>query len=86
MDLLLWIIVGGISGWFASIVMKTNSSQGMLMDVVLGIVGAFVGGFIMSLFGSPGVTGFNLWSVLVATLGAIVLIYLGRVFQQASTS
>lgn len=85
MDLLLWIIVGGVSGWLASIVMKTNSSQGMLMDIVLGIVGAFVGGFIMGLFGTPGVTGFNLWSVLVSTLGAIVLIWIGRQFQTSAS-
>jgi uncharacterized membrane protein YeaQ/YmgE (transglycosylase-associated protein family) len=86
MNIFLWIILGLIAGWLASIVMKTNSSQGMLMDIVLGVIGAFVGGFIVSLFGTAGVTGFNLWSVLVATLGAVLLIWLGRIFQQPSTS
>lgn len=81
MNILLWIVLGMIAGWIASVVMKTSSSQGMLMDIVLGIIGAFVGGFLTNLMGVEGVTGFNLWSVLVASLGAIVLIWLGRTFQ-----
>lgn len=78
MNILLWIILGAIAGWLASVVMRTNDSQGMLGDVILGVVGAVAGGFLMNLFGQPGVTGFNLYSLLVAMLGSIVFIYIGR--------
>ena len=76
MSWLAWIIVGGIAGWLASMVM--HSRMGMLMDIVVGIVGAFVGGFLLSAVGTAGVTGFNLWSVFVAFIGAVVLLGLLR--------
>lgn len=76
MSILAWIIIGGIAGWLASLVMKTDGSQGILMNIIVGIVGAFVGGFIFSFFGAAGVTGFNLYSLIVATLGAIVLLWI----------
>ncbi len=78
MNILLWIVLGFLAGWIASVVMKTDSSQGTIMDIVLGVVGAVVGGFVMNLFGAPGVTGFNIYSILVAAFGAVVLIWLGR--------
>lgn len=78
MNILLWLLLGLVAGYIASVVMKTNSQQGMLMDIVMGILGALAGGFLMSLFGAEGVTGFNLYSILVATAGAVVLIWLGR--------
>ena len=81
MGIILWIIFGAIAGWIASIVMKTNSSQGTAIDIVLGIVGAVVGGFLMGLLGQPGVTGFNLYSFVVAVIGAVIVIYLGRMFR-----
>jgi uncharacterized membrane protein YeaQ/YmgE (transglycosylase-associated protein family) len=76
MGWLAWIIVGGIAGWLASQVM--HSRLGLLMDIVVGIVGAFVGGFLLNALGTTGVTGFNLWSVLVAFIGAVVLLGLLR--------
>ncbi len=79
MNLLFWIILGLVAGWLASVVMKTEGSQGPLMDIIVGVIGAVVGGFIMSLFGQVGVTGFNIYSLLVATLGAVVLLWLRRV-------
>jgi len=78
MAIILWIIFGALAGWMASVLMKTNSGQGTMMDVVLGIVGAVVGGFLMGLIGQSGVTGFNLYSFVVAVIGAVVVIYLGR--------
>jgi uncharacterized membrane protein YeaQ/YmgE (transglycosylase-associated protein family) len=78
MEILLWLVVGLIAGWLASIVMRTDAAQGPLMDIVMGIIGAFVGGFLMNMFGQPGVTGFNVYSILVATIGAIVVIALSR--------
>jgi uncharacterized membrane protein YeaQ/YmgE (transglycosylase-associated protein family) len=78
MNILLWIVLGAVAGWIASIIMKTDARQGPVADIVLGIVGAIVGGFIMGLFGEAGVSGFNLYSLIVSILGAVVLIYLGR--------
>lgn len=86
MNILLWIILGGAAGWIASMVMGTNESQGILMDVLLGVIGAVVGGLMLGLFGIEGATGFNLWSLLVAILGAVVLIALGRALRAPTTA
>ncbi len=73
-----WIVVGGLAGWVASMIAKTNASQGMLGNIVVGIIGAFVGGFLVELFGGTGFTGFNIWSFLVALLGAVVVLFIWR--------
>ena len=73
MNILLWIILGAIAGWVASLIVKSN--QGILLDIIVGIVGAFVGGFIFQAFGASGVTGFNIYSILVAIVGAVVLLF-----------
>jgi uncharacterized membrane protein YeaQ/YmgE (transglycosylase-associated protein family) len=52
MNFILWIIFGAVAGWLASIIMKTDRQQGLLMDIILGIIGAFIGGFVMNMFGS----------------------------------
>lgn len=72
MSILIWILFGAIVGWIASAIMGT--SEGLVLDIVLGIVGAVIGGWLMSFLGESGVTGFNLYSFLVAILGAVVLI------------
>ena len=74
MGLLLWIVFGALVGWIASLIMKTDAQQGAVLNIVVGIVGAVVGGFIMNMLGASATTGFNLYSFLVALLGAIVLI------------
>lgn len=78
MEILLWIIFGALAGWIASIIMKTDAEQGPLMNIIVGIVGAFIGGFLMNMFGASGVTGFNFYSLFVAILGAIVLLWIYR--------
>lgn len=78
MGILLWIIFGALAGWIASIIMKTDHSQGTISDIIMGIIGAIVGGFIMNQLGQSGVNGFNLYSLAVAVIGAIVVIYIGR--------
>jgi len=80
MGWLAWIVIGAVAGWLASIVMKTNRSQGLLMDIVVGILGAFLGGFLVNQFGSAGITGFNIWSLFVAFVGAVILLGLVRLF------
>lgn len=82
MGIILWIIFGALVGWIASSIMKSN--EGLLMNIVIGIVGAVIGGWIMSFFGHSGVSGFNLYSFLVAILGAVVLIWVVRFFRRAA--
>jgi uncharacterized membrane protein YeaQ/YmgE (transglycosylase-associated protein family) len=75
MTIIGWLVLGLIAGFIASkIVNKTG--EGLVVDIILGIVGAFVGGFIFQQFGSAGVTGFNLYSMFVAVIGAIVVLLL----------
>jgi uncharacterized membrane protein YeaQ/YmgE (transglycosylase-associated protein family) len=74
MSILLWIVFGALAGWIASLVMRTR--QGLLLDIVVGIIGAVIGGFIFRAFGAAGVSGFNVYSLLVAILGAIVLLWI----------
>jgi uncharacterized membrane protein YeaQ/YmgE (transglycosylase-associated protein family) len=80
MNIILWIILGAAAGWIADMI--TTSAHGMLEDIILGIIGAFLGGFIMNFFGQPGVTGFNIYSLIVAVIGAVVLIFLGRLIHK----
>ncbi len=74
MNFILWLIIGALAGWIASLIMKTN--QGILVDIIVGIIGAFIGGFIFQTLGvgPQGVSGFNLPSLLVAIVGAVVLL------------
>jgi uncharacterized membrane protein YeaQ/YmgE (transglycosylase-associated protein family) len=79
MSILGWIILGLIAGFIGSkIVNKTG--QGMILDIVLGIVGAIVGGTLFSLVGASGVTGLNIWSLIVAVIGSIVVLWLYHKF------
>jgi uncharacterized membrane protein YeaQ/YmgE (transglycosylase-associated protein family) len=79
MGFLAWIVLGGVAGWIASMIMHTDASQGIILNVVVGIVGAFIGGFAFNFFGGAGVTGFNLYSLLVSILGAVVLLYVTKI-------
>ena len=82
-NLLAWIIVGGIAGWLASIVMKTNRQQGCLTDIIVGVLGGIIGGFVLDQLGIAGeVTGFNLSSIIVAFIGAVILLGLLRLIQR----
>lgn len=74
MGLISWIIIGGLAGWMASKFMETDKSQGVFINIVVGIIGAFIGGFVMNLIGGQGVTGFNLWSFIVSLIGSIIFL------------
>lgn len=80
MNIILWIILGGLAGWLASAI--TNSSYGIFGDIILGIIGAIVGGFLMNLLGYSGINGFNIYSFVVAVIGAVVAIYIGRLVRR----
>lgn len=74
--MLAWIILGGLAGWIASLIMGTDASQGLLANIVIGIIGAMIGGFVFNMFGGAGVTGFNFYSLLVSTIGAALLLWI----------
>ncbi|MHB0938651.1 MAG: GlsB/YeaQ/YmgE family stress response membrane protein [Armatimonadota bacterium] len=82
MNIIGWIILGAVAGWLASLVMGTNRRQGCFMDIVIGIVGALIGGLLFNLLGGRGVTGFNLWSLFVAFLGAVILLFIVGLFRR----
>jgi uncharacterized membrane protein YeaQ/YmgE (transglycosylase-associated protein family) len=83
MGIIAWIVVGGIAGWLASMVMKTNSQQGCLMDIIVGVIGGFLGGFLLTQLGMGGdMTGINLGSIFVAFIGAVVFLGLLKFFQR----
>lgn len=84
MNIIVWLIFGALAGWIASMVMGTDARQGWLANIIVGIVGAFIGGMIMNFFGASGVQGFDLYSVLVAIGGAVVLLFLYRMFSNRS--
>jgi len=74
MGILLWIVFGALVGWIASLIMNTDGQQGAVLNIIVGIIGAVVGGWVMSTMGESGVSGFNLYSFLVALVGAVLLI------------
>jgi uncharacterized membrane protein YeaQ/YmgE (transglycosylase-associated protein family) len=73
MSFLAWIVLGLLAGFIGSKLVN-KSGEGLILDIVLGIVGAFVGGWLFNTFGATGVTGLNLYSLLVAVIGAVVLL------------
>ena len=75
MSIIGWLVLGLISGFIASKIVN-KSGEGLILDIVLGIVGAFVGGFLFTYLGAAGVTGFNLYSMFVAVIGAVVILVL----------
>lgn len=78
MNILAWIVLGGIAGWIGSLIAKTDDSQGFFLNVIVGVVGAFLGGMIFNLLGGEGVNGFNLYSLLVAVFGSVIFISLAK--------
>lgn len=74
MGIISWIVLGGLAGWIASMIMGTNASMGLMANIVVGIVGALIGGFLFSVLGGADITGFNLWSLFVAVVGSVILL------------
>jgi uncharacterized membrane protein YeaQ/YmgE (transglycosylase-associated protein family) len=82
-NIIVWIIIGGLAGWIASMILGRDAQMGALANIVVGIIGAFIGGFLMNMLGAQGTTGFNVWSLLVAILGAVVLLAIVGAIQRA---
>jgi len=85
MGIIAWIVVGLIAGALAKLILPGDDPGGIIVTILIGIVGAFVGGFVFSLFGGAGVSGFNRWSILVATVGAIILLLIYRLVAGRTT-
>jgi len=81
MGWLAWIVLGGLAGWVASILTKNNARMGILANIIVGIIGAFAGTYLLHLAGIKGMTGFNFYSFLVAVGGAVVLLLLFNVIR-----
>ena len=73
MSIIAWLVVGLVAGWIGSMIVN-RGGEGPLLDIVLGIVGAFVGGFLFNMLGHSGVSGINLYSIFVAVVGSIVVL------------
>jgi len=86
MGILVWLIVGGVVGWLASIIMRTDGQQGLLLNVVVGIVGALLAGFIISPMVGVGTIneGVSLATFLVSLLGAVILLAIVNLFRRGS--
>lgn len=78
MGLVGWIVLGGLAGWIASKFVGTDKQQGIVGNIVAGILGGVLGGWIFSLLGGAGVTGFNIWSLVVAVVGAVIVLLIWK--------
>lgn len=81
MGIVSWIIMGGLAGWVASMIMKRDASMGVIANIIVGIIGAFIGGFVASLLGLGTITGFNLGSFLIALGGSCLLLWITGMFR-----
>ena len=84
-NLVLWLIFGALAGWIASMIMKKNSQMGAGSNILFGILGSLVGGFLASLLGLGGVNGFNIGSFLIAVIGACILLWIVNAVKHKAT-
>ena len=82
MTILGWVLFGAIAGWLASILTGRNQRQGCFANIAVGVLGAFIGGALFRALGGAGVTGFNPWSMLVAVIGAVILLAIMEVISR----
>jgi uncharacterized membrane protein YeaQ/YmgE (transglycosylase-associated protein family) len=85
MNIIIWLVIGGVIGWLASIIMRTDGQQGIFLNIVVGIVGAFVGGVLISPLVGAGTinnSGLTLGTVLVSLAGAVILLALVNLFRR----
>ena len=87
MNLIIWLVVGGIIGWIASLIMKTDAQQGLFLNVVVGVVGALLGGWLLSPLVGEGTVNqgdFSIGGLLVSLAGAIILLFLVNLIRRRS--
>lgn len=83
MDFLLWIVLGALAGWIATIITKTDEQTSWFGNIVVGIVGAFLGGLVLRMFGATQPSGFSMGSLLTAVLGAVILLSILKGFRRS---
>ena len=83
--ILFWVIFGGVTGWVASIIMNTNQEKSILRTIIIGIIGSVTGGVVSRMFAGPGVTGFNLYSIVVAVVGAALVLFVVNTVERTSS-
>ncbi len=74
MNLIGWLILGALAGWIASMFTGNNRRMGLAANIIVGVIGSSIGGFVFNLLGGKGVTGLNLWSLIVAVVGSVILL------------
>ncbi len=87
MNFIIWIVIGGILGWIASMIMRTDAQQGIFLNIVVGIIGALLGGWLLApLFGTGTINqdDFSLGSLLVSLLGAVILLAIANLFRRGA--
>ena len=87
MNIIIWLIVGGIVGWLASLIMRTDAQQGILLNVIVGIVGAFLGGWLGNMLGISGANineGFSVTGFIISLIGAVILLAIVNLFRRGS--
>ncbi|MDF2845212.1 MAG: GlsB/YeaQ/YmgE family stress response rane protein [Herbinix sp.] len=83
-NIFVWLILGGISGWIASKITGDDAKMGFGLNLVVGILGAFIGGWLAGIFGLGPATGINLWSFIISILGAVILLSIVGMFKRKS--
>lgn len=76
MSIIGWIIIGALAGWIASMLTGNSEKMGAGANILVGIIGGFIGGAVMNLLGGAGITGFNIWSLVVAVIGSVILLWI----------
>jgi uncharacterized membrane protein YeaQ/YmgE (transglycosylase-associated protein family) len=87
MNLLIWLVVGGVIGWIASMIMRTDAQQGMLLNIVVGVIGAMLGGWLISPLlgvGTINQSNFSIGSMVVSLVGAVILLAVVNLFRRGS--
>lgn len=82
MGIISWIIIGALAGWIASMFTGNNKTMGAFANISTGIAGGLIGGFVMSILGGTGITGFNIWSLVVSVIGAVILLSVINAFSR----
>ena len=80
-NLIVWLILGGLSGWIASKITGHDEQMGVGANLIVGIIGAFIGGWLAGIFGLGPATGLNLWSILISVLGAVIFLSVVKAFR-----
>ncbi|MDF2944155.1 MAG: GlsB/YeaQ/YmgE family stress response rane protein [Herbinix sp.] len=81
-NIIVWLILGGVSGWIASKLTGNDAKMGIGMNLVVGILGAFIGGWLAGIFGLGPATGLNLWSFIISIVGSVILLAIVSVFRK----